>query len=78
MVESFASGITNGGFSEGDTEETYVDLLLDHQLGPGRVKALTYCDELEVFSLGMADGTIISYHLQVELDKDDDDYGDES
>jgi hypothetical protein len=82
MVESFASGITNGGFSDGDCEEDYVELLLDYQLGPGRIRALAYCDDLEVLNLAMSDGSLISFQLEIKLEKDededDDDYGDET
>lgn len=94
MVESFASGITNGrGYnSDGEEEreeEDYVELLLDHHLGNGKVKAIAYCDELEILCIGFNDGSMHSFHFNICLDKednakgsdeeedDDDEYGEE-
>ncbi len=56
-------------------------MLLDHPLGTGKIQAITYCDELNILSLGLSDGRVQSFHIQVELDRDgkddddDDEYG---
>lgn len=43
---------------------------------------MAYCDELEVLSLAMGDGSLISFQLEIKLEKDDDDdeedYGEET
>lgn len=57
---------------------------MDHSIGKGKIQAMTYCDELDILSLGLCDGSILNFHIKVELDRDsatqdddDDDYGDE-
>ena len=59
-------------------------MLLDHGFGIGtRIKAMTYCDDLDILSLGFYDGSIHSFHFDIQHDKDtepaddddDEDYG---
>lgn len=59
---------------------------MDHNLGKGKIQAITYCDELDILSLAMSDGSIISFNIKVELDRDnnkddddddDDEYGEQ-
>ncbi|TNV82742.1 hypothetical protein FGO68_gene9612 [Halteria grandinella] len=85
MVESFAS--YQGGVDETeDEEEQIIEMLMDHNLGKGKIQAITYCDELDILSLAMSDGSIISFNIKVELDRDnnkddddddDDEYGEQ-
>lgn len=84
MVESFAS-IQGGDQPAEEEEEQVIEMLMDHPMGPSKIQALTFCEELEILSLAMSDGSVVSFHLKVELDRDshtddedDDDYGEES
>jgi hypothetical protein len=87
MVESFVSGMT-GYNSDGEEieEDLPVEMLLDHSFGRGKIQGLAYCEEIEVLAIGFADGSVHTYHFEVELlrdergqgeDSSDDEYGGE-
>lgn len=83
MVESIDSSKSGSHFSidngtSVDGDETVTELLLDHSLGPGsRVKAMTYCDELEILSLALTDGTVRSFHFNIQINKENEDEEDD-
>ena len=76
MVESMAS--TNL-----EEDEDIIEMLLDHPFaGFSRIKAMTFCEELEILSLAFSDGTVHNYHFNIQVDifsenddEDDDEYG---
>jgi hypothetical protein len=68
MTESFAptDSMACSDFSDDDKAMLdATDILVDHYVGPVKITTLHWCENLNVFLLGLSDGTVRIYMLKV-------------